>query len=425
MTAKRQRQTLRLPDFLQSVLILVSGAIGAQVILLLVSPILTRLYSPEEFALFGLFLSLLGCVVPAINGKLDAALVVAESDDDSKYLLHAGLITNISFAVVLGLALLVVLALNLEASWLADLGAWVLSVPAGASLSGILYLYYGRNNRGKQYTKTANAKLILATFTAILSVIFGYLSVPNGLIPAYFFSLLLAVALILPNLIPFTLPDAQFFFTAYASFKKYIRFPKYSASTGVLDGMTAALPMLFLSHYFALEVAGYFALISRIIIAPLSLLSIAISQVHLRRMSELVRVGGMLRYMATVSCALFAVALTFAVFSAFIAPHLFADIFGEEWADAGPILEVLSASIAIKFMVSTLSASLWVTNGNRLEGSWKVIAFIATLITLSIVAPAGDAMWFFAAIAILDVALYCLYYAKIWYSVLKFRGRSE
>jgi len=71
---------LRQSHFLKSVATLASGTALAQAIPILVSPILTRLYTPENFGALAVFMAIVSSIAPAVCGKYEVAMVLPQSN---------------------------------------------------------------------------------------------------------------------------------------------------------------------------------------------------------------------------------------------------------------------------------------------------------------------------------------------------------
>ena len=81
---------------------LLSANVIAQAIGLLVYPILTRLYSPEDFGLLNLFLSIGGVLVLLSTAEYQYAIVLPKKDEDARGLVHiCGLLLLITTGFVL------------------------------------------------------------------------------------------------------------------------------------------------------------------------------------------------------------------------------------------------------------------------------------------------------------------------------------
>ena len=69
--------------FLKNVGKLVSGTVLAQIIGLLLTPIITRLYLPDDFGIYQLFLSINGIIVIFAALSYERAILLPEDDKDS------------------------------------------------------------------------------------------------------------------------------------------------------------------------------------------------------------------------------------------------------------------------------------------------------------------------------------------------------
>ncbi|MGQ9623675.1 MAG: lipopolysaccharide biosynthesis protein, partial [Candidatus Caldatribacteriaceae bacterium] len=83
--------------FGRSVLLLAGGTALGQAVTVLVSPILTRLYSPEDFGVFGVYASLLGIVAVIASLRYEYAIPLPEEDETAANILA------LCFGVLLGM----------------------------------------------------------------------------------------------------------------------------------------------------------------------------------------------------------------------------------------------------------------------------------------------------------------------------------
>ena len=81
---------------------LLTANVVAQAIGLLVYPILTRLYTPEDFGLLNLFLSIGGVLVLLSTAEYQYAIVLPKKDEDARGLVHiCGFLLLITTGIVL------------------------------------------------------------------------------------------------------------------------------------------------------------------------------------------------------------------------------------------------------------------------------------------------------------------------------------
>ena len=82
-------------EFSKNVLTLVSGTAIAQIIPIAISPVLTRIYTPEEFGIYAIFTSIVIIFSVISNGRYELAIVLPEKDEDAINIFALGLIINV------------------------------------------------------------------------------------------------------------------------------------------------------------------------------------------------------------------------------------------------------------------------------------------------------------------------------------------
>ena len=73
-------------DFSRNVLTLMTGTTIAQAIPIAISPILTRIYTPEDFGVFALYMSIVSIISVVATGGYEMALMLPQDDEDVKSL---------------------------------------------------------------------------------------------------------------------------------------------------------------------------------------------------------------------------------------------------------------------------------------------------------------------------------------------------
>jgi O-antigen/teichoic acid export membrane protein len=196
---------------------------------------------------------------------------------------------------------------------------------------------------------------------------------------------------------------------------KYKDFPLYNATSGFLDGITIAMPIFFMSHYFSETTVGLYALVVRVGNTPLAFISSSVSQINLKKIIDLINTHKNVRlYLFRISFLLLLIVFPFVLVTMLWAPSIFTFFFGNEWYDAGIYLQILVPALGVKFIASTLSSTLGATNNNKLGMIWKIISFVTTIIIFIYFAPKRDILLLLSASMIADIFLYILYYCFIW-----------
>ena len=186
----------------------------------------------------------------------------------------------------------------------------------------------------------------------------------------------------------------------------------------MVDGLTCALPALAISIFYNSAAVGFYAIITRVTLGPLSALGTTLGTMNQHTIAEKIRVGlpanlhfqRLFTGLAVVGALIVTGAILFG-------PVLFEIVFGPEWRIAGSYLRILAPGIAIRFIGSTLSTTFGATGNDRLAACWKISAFILTVTVLFFIPLGPDNISIFIRIAALDVVLYSAYLALAWYCV--------
>lgn len=366
---------------------LAGGTAAGQIILVGVSPILTRLYSPSDFGSLAIFVSLVGLVIVISAGGYHYAIMLPDKDDD------ATVVTGLSLVIV-GLTS-VVTAIVAVAFWafgvFADsLGAWILLWPLAVLFGGAAQVLSAYAIRYGKYGVVAGANLIKALVTAVVQIVLGLLGfVAGGLISGHFLGMSSAnVKLARPALADLrrlrpSLQDMR------AAAREYDQFPKHTLPSNLVNvGFLSATPLV-VGWLFGTVTLGFWSLANSFVYMPSVLVSQAVGQVYYRKavalrnsVAESVRLFD--RTVVLLACGSFVPFAAMAV----AAPYLFAFVFGEEWRVAGEYAQVMMPAVWLRFVTAPVATTAMAHGANR------VLVWISGLQIVAIVIAVGVTLWF-------------------------------
>ena len=224
--------------FVKSVGLLAGGTVLGNAILVLVLPILTRLYGPDAFGMLGVYMSLLDVLAVAACLRLDLATPLPTADEDGMSLLALGVISATGFSLLL--AATVYLMPTQIVSLLRQPGfepfLWML--PAGVWLLAIYSAIQFWTIRKQRFALVAETQVVRAIGGGGSQVGFGYLGIsPFGLLMGHMiqsglgsFSMARSLWKYDKNLIATVTPK-----TLWKNLKEQRRFPLYSVPESLLD----------------------------------------------------------------------------------------------------------------------------------------------------------------------------------------------
>lgn len=399
--------------FIRGVAILTLGTAFAKVITIAVSPLLTRIYTPEQFGILGLFLALASILTPLSTGRYEQALLAPKNTHEANEILSLSL--NISF-ILPTLLLIVTLAFydefllffNAEA-----LGSYLLLLPITYLTFGILASYQHLANRRGEYNLISKSNIIQSLSTAVVMIVLGILggttfglifgTITGGVVSCIFVCAFYFKYFPLHQCLNISREKILIA-------RKYADFPIYNAVPSLLNTASLSIPALFISKYFEKDVLGLYLLVMGVVQAPLAVVSSSVAQINLKKVSDLVNTNGNVR--------LFLSKLTISLLLGFGLPvilvYTFADvffitIFGPQWGGAAVIMKILAPAMVLQYTASVIATSLAATRNNKIGAAWKVVSFTATFIVFSFLSPISDIVLLLTMAAICDTILYIIY----------------
>ena len=261
---------------------LFSANVVAQVIGLVVYPILTRMYAPEDFGLMNLFLSISGIVVIVSTAEYYNAIVLPKKESEGVWVAY--LCTCI---------LLLVVGVTSISVFFADEIAQAFNTPALAKyywLLPISILINGGWNilnywhiRHTQYSSISKYQLSQSTFSAVAKIGFGHAGmVQGGLIYSMVIAPLLSlviriVALYRSGIKSQLLRPAWREISAMA--QRYKKFPLFSLPRSFVNMVAGQLPVLLLTPLFGAEYIGWWSMALLLGFTPINMITRSIYQV--------------------------------------------------------------------------------------------------------------------------------------------------
>ncbi|HEY9279475.1 MAG TPA: oligosaccharide flippase family protein [Eoetvoesiella sp.] len=370
------RKLLPKERFARSISILVGGTAGAQLIIALAAPLLTRLYEPASFGLLAIFTALVTFISVVACLRYELAIPLPEEDQDAANLVALSLIivtamTGLSVLLVYFFAGPIARLLNADA-----LASYLWLLPVGV-LSGGLYQTFEkwavRSRTFKQLAKTRLAQ----SFGNIVIQLASFKLGPLGLIAGQIAGLGVGSG----NLGSTAWKQKEFRALSFAGMSRvahrYKDFPIYSTWTALFNAASLHFaPLVFVALYGAVT-TGLYALTLRILTLPTSLIGNAVGSVFLAHAPTANREGKLKDLVSSLHQKLSMAGIPALVLLIVAGPDLFALVFGEDWRKAGQYAQWMAPWIYMQFQWSPLSMLASVLDLQR-------AAMVSQLLTLAV-----------------------------------------
>lgn len=402
------------PSFTRNVLTLMGGTAIAQAIPLLASPLLTRLYTPEQFGALALLLALANPISLMVCGRYELTVVLPRDDGHANTLVRLALMLALFVSMVLGG--IIWSFREVFAGWMGGPSAMLPLV-----LSPLLFLLMGAfqplNNwliRKQAFRAMGLNKMVQTSGITLVSLVLGITAYHHGLMVGY----------IVGWLAYFVIGAVQvqwkgFRFSSWdlaemrRAAREYRSFPLYNALPAVLNTATLSVPVFLLAQVFDKEVTGQFNLCRQTILLPVTFLATSFMQAYMQRASHTVAEGlPVLPTLRSGVRALGGLALALVVVLVAAGPWLFGFVFGAQWTVAGEYARILALPIALQLVVVPLTPLLPALGRIRAYSIWQVGYFAA-------VALLGVAVWalpteYLLVLAVVESLLFLLLGLMIW-----------
>ncbi|MBC8377033.1 MAG: oligosaccharide flippase family protein [FCB group bacterium] len=397
--------------FNKNVLTLATGVSIGQTIPLLISPILTRIYTPEDFGILALFLSISTLISVISSGRYEQAIMLPDTDEEAMHLTVFSWIFAAISSLIMLLAILLFHPLIMNTINNQALSTYIYFTPL------LTFLLASFNILNILATRL-HAFSLLSKVSVIKSMVNGSVQLISGALKGDAFGLILGQILgsLTQIVVLFTnlkgrIPRLSFppLNSIKTLLKRYKRFPQFSVAAVLSNTLTQNVLNISISSIFSVALLGYYSFANRILILPMSFLGNSIGQVFFQEAtSEKNESGSAQKTLKSTFWKLTMLSIVGFGLLYFIIEDLFSIVFGKNWEQAGLYARYLIPMMAAKFVVSPLSAINNIFNKQYISLTWQVGFLTLTIIALGIVDYFGLAFSTFINIYALVMALYYL-----------------
>ena len=359
---------------LTNVFVVLRGSIVAQMISFAVLPLLARLYAPEDFGHYQVFLTVLMFLVLSASLRYEMGILSAETEEIAFAL--ASLCTLINVALTILSAATCALLYFIWPGTIARLGTgvWLLPVAllAAGSLQTVGYLLV----RAHSFSIGSNAKGVQALGTSAFAYGLGILEFRSmGLVIGDVVGRLMALVFALRKMVAtdafyrLHLPKFQLM---HQVAKRYREYPLVSLPGSLLDAVGGSLATVLMFGVFGAAMSGQYSLVERSIITPVAVIAQAVSQAYLAALSSAMRGNridcyALFRRIVTAHIWL---GLVPAVAVFVFGRAAFEWLFGHQWTAAGRFAQIMAPMVLVSFVSIPVNMTLLIIGKQRLQFLW-------------------------------------------------------
>jgi O-antigen/teichoic acid export membrane protein len=384
-------------QFLKGTFLISIGAILSQLIMLIALPILTRIYSPEEFGYYGIYLFLFSLFTVLASLRYEQGISITRTKIGAIYLV----LISISLSVLIGLLIFlsgIILNIFIESASYIPHSYWVYSsfLALAVACSGSYQALEFWVVRQQKYKEIAFAKALRAVGLSSSQLCLGLIEghwigqCVGGInfLKLYYRSFKVNVKNVSKRNVVW-------------AFKRYQAFPKYDLWAVIVSVLSSQAPILFLMFLYSAEIAGYFMLALSLLSAPIGLIGKAVSQVLLSQSNNVI---GNDAYIKSIYFKVFRVLTKISVVPfcliILLPQDFFVFILGEKWIGAGVVISWTVVWVMFQFIFSPLSVLFSVKEAQvkhrNLQMGFFFFRLISLLIPYSLEASGEEAIILFS-----------------------------
>ena len=398
-------------EFSQNVLTLMTGSTLSQAIPIAISPILTRIYTPEDFGLYAVYIAIITILGTIVSGRYELAIMLPKKDEDAINIFALGLVITICLTVITTILVItfndyIINLLNNQ-----NMKYWLYIVPVSVFLMGCYNLLIYFNNRLKNFNKISNMFIFKASASAVVQLSLGYIKIgATGLISGQIFSQLMAdihlsIIIIRNKILLSKINKPKIIEMA----KRYRDFPKYSVLAILANKLSYQLTNIIVAAIYSISTLGYYAHVQRVLGLPSSLIGTSIGRVFIHEASkEKQNTGKAIQTFKSTMKKLIIIGFPIFAFLFIIVEDVFAFVFGEPWRIAGEYAQIVIPFFFVQFVISSISSTETIMEKQNLDLLFNIAILAGSMIVIVVASGFGFKIFLINWAIVLSL-LYAIY----------------
>ena len=380
-------------SFLTNVLKLVSSNIIAQLIGILIVPILSRLYSPEDFGIYQLFLSISSIIVVFSCLSYEQAIMLPSKDEDSANIAALCILITALISVVSGIILLTFseeIGRFLNTPQISD---YLIYIPPIVFISSLVTIGGDWLTRKKRFGIIGASQVTNTVMSKIVQVGAGMNSAASlGLIFGWITGICASLVVLLSQI----KEDLSLFKTitiegVRVNAIRYKNFPIYSSWSTLANTLSTQITPFLLAKYFSPTIVGYFSVANMVVFLPMSFIGTATSQVFFQKAcEEKNREGNITNLVREIQQRLISLGMFPMLLLIVIGSDVFSVVLGAQWSVAGEFAGILAPWLLFVFIASPLSSIFLVLERQAVNLTFNLLILISRFIVLTIGGLSGN-----------------------------------
>lgn len=356
------------------------GTVLAQMINIVVQPILTRIFPTETLGIYTYLISLATMIIPVASLKLDMLIVSEPNEKEAQYITDACIIINILIALIYAIVIIVGYQVS-DNNIFNKYGIIIYVVPVLVFTNGLRFLFISYLNRYKEYKTISIIAIIREAIRAVIQVGAGFLSLGVfSLSMGYAVSPLFGLNIQMRNYLKELKERPRI---NLKKFKEIVlvkgkRQILFLVPAQFINSFSASLVTISITALFSAKILGYYSAGVRILDIPIVFITSNVSKVCYQRISENVaNKKPVLRTLMSVIIVLSAVSIMGFGTLYVIAPRLSEIVFGQGYRVAGEYIRCLCVMYAVRLVATSFAGVYTVFKKQNFELILNILLIVS------------------------------------------------
>jgi O-antigen/teichoic acid export membrane protein len=408
-------------NFNKNVILLSSISIFTQSINILILPILSRIYRPEDFGIFATYGAVSSILAVYSSLRFEVPIIIEEKKFNAIQILLISVIILVIYTLFLTVFLILGSNILLNIFDAEIIYKYRFLLPISIFSLGIQTILIQWSVREKKFKNISFNQLSGTFFSNSSKIGFGLLNFgPFGLI----------IGSIFKNAFAYVFLGKDLFLNRRTLFsnitknslinqvKRYKQFVAYNGIARLFNILASNIPLLFIGSIYGSTTLGFIALTNSVLQLPMSIIGDSVSKVFISEASGYgknnpEKIKDLIKKLQ--KKLMFIGGLPFIIIL-FLGPFLFSLVFGETWIIAGRYSQLVSLMVFLNFITTPISSVLKIFDKNK---GYMFLFFIRLVLILFVFFIAR----FFSLNSYLTVGVYSLTvsvsYVMIYFFSLK------
>lgn len=401
--------------------VLTSFTAIAQGINVAIMPLLSRIYSPEDFGIMAVFVSLTSILVELSGFRYYFAIPIPKETRFANALIILSFSIQAVFVSLLCLLLYCFGKPLLTIISMENLIRYRVLIPLAIGSMGVYLILTQWAIREGLFRVIGQTRITQSVCGAITMIVLGIFGLkPLGLLLGTIIARAggigtLGLAIIKGKGLPRSTKRDVIYVAS-----RYRKFPLYETWSGLLNTLGGQIVPILLISLYSSQIAGFFAMAQRLLAIPASFIGKAVGQVFYQRASIAKHQGRIDSVSIRAYTILFQVGIFPVLMLSLFAPSLFSFALGDNWIIAGYFARLIGPWVAFAFACSPLDVLFAVL---EIQGTRLLIEMIQNLLKVAAVFVGTFLGGPYVSLGLLCIIGVCTYLVKMLF-LLSAAGNS-